>query len=39
MTRRLFDPDDPAQAKSGVPFDELAELRRDCPVRRTPGGA
>ena len=37
--RTIFDPDDPEHAKTGVPFGELAILRRDCPVARTPGGA
>ena len=37
--RRIFDPDDPDHATKGVPFDELAELRRDCPIARTPTGA
>ena len=37
--RRVFDPDDPAHLQEGVPFDELAELRRKSPIARTPAGA
>ena len=37
--RRVFDPDDPEHATKGTPFDELAELRRDCPIAQTPAGA
>lgn len=37
--RRVFDPEDPEHVRSGVPFDELAALRRECPVAKTPAGA
>jgi len=37
--RRVFDPDDPVHLQNGVPFDELAELRRESPIARTPAGA
>ena len=34
-----FDPHDPTFVERGVPFDELARIRAECPVYRTPGGA
>lgn len=37
--RSIFDPDDPTHAQTGVPFDELAILRRKCPIAKTPAGA
>ena len=33
-----FDPRDPTYVEEGVPFDELARLRRDHPLYRTPAG-
>ncbi len=33
-----FDPHDPRYEVDGVPFDELARLRHDCPVAHTPRG-
>ncbi len=36
---RTFDPHDPRHLDEGVPFDLLAEIRRDEPVVRTPRGA
>jgi cytochrome P450 len=33
-----FDPHDPRFVEDGVPFDVLAQIRRDVPVYRTPGG-
>jgi cytochrome P450 len=33
-----FDPHDPRYEVDGVPFDELARIRRECPVARTPRG-
>jgi cytochrome P450 len=33
-----FDPHDPRHVDDGVPFDELAAIRRDHPVYRTPSG-
>ena len=37
--RRTFDPDDPEHVTNGVPFDELAVLRSECPIAKTPTGA
>ena len=34
----VFDPHDPRYERDGVPFDELARIRRECPVARTPRG-
>jgi cytochrome P450 len=33
-----FDPHDPRYEVDGVPFDQLARIRRECPVARTPRG-